>query len=144
MTRIKKTCYAVLWDGMACGWDFYYEEHSDGTDHCPSCDNHVPGNQLVLHPDRLLRDPYGIITQNQIHEYARMAEAFVDGWTWSWEESDQKIGRRPEYNVLREYVGCIADIPFDIVCQIALHYCNPSRDMFIDRPFYTGPFHAIP
>ena len=99
---------------------------------------------LILHPNPALQDPYGVITPSQIHEYARMAEAFVDGWVW---RNGGNWWERPPYWLLREYVDGIADIPEMTASQIALHYCQPPRNSFINdgisSPYFPDFFHPV-
>lgn len=104
------------------------------------------GLDIVLHPDVTVRDPYGVITREQIQHYARMTEGFVDGWLTHAVQTDEvacESAHLPEYWIVKDYVGGIADIPDYVVCQIAMHYCRP----FAQRPWghrTMSPFHAVP
>lgn len=97
---------------------------------------------LILYPDPVFRDPYGVITRGSIHQYAHFAEAFVEGWkshaveVVSWASDPYNI---PPYWRLRDYVESIADIPPLVASQIALHYCAPARR----EPYRTSFFRPI-
>jgi hypothetical protein len=80
---------------------------------------------LVLHPDVVKRDPFGVITENRIHEYERMAQSFVQGWI-AYARMIKRGEGRPPYWLLRDFVLGITDVPLYVAAQIALHHCSAA------------------
>lgn len=99
------------------------------------------GYDLILHPDIVCRDPYGVITQGVIHEYERIAGSFVAGWLQN-AESIRRGNERPPYWLLRDFVLGITDVPLMVAAQIALHHCRPpvskSSDCADDRDIFRA------
>lgn len=128
--------------GLTCA---YYWHHGQPHHSLTGPDEHWYSTALILHPDPTVRDPYGVITREQIHEYARMAEGFVDGWLTHAVQTDNACENAalPEYWILREYVSGIADVPDYVASQIALHYCRPCAQRPWGHRLQTS-FHAVP
>lgn len=111
-----------FWHGISCALSWHHESNYHHSLTGP--DEHWQSMALILHPDVAERDPYGVITQNQIHEYARMAESFVAGWKIYAVLINKRLDP-PPYHILRDFIHGIADVPWDVAAQVALHYCKP-------------------
>lgn len=79
---------------------------------------------LILHPDWRARDPYGVISRALVRQVHDRVAVYRDGWNDCAEQRRQKdrISYVPmQYVDIRDTVMRMVDLPYELVCQIALN-----------------------
>jgi hypothetical protein len=88
---------------------------------------------LVLHPDPLVQDPYGLLTRRQFYDYMSWADGYVTGWN----EARETMGRGPvkpnpcSYADARDALYGLCDMPPHWAQAMALHLTRDSTMYYL-------------
>jgi hypothetical protein len=89
---------------------------------------------LILHPDWSVRDPYGVVSRDGMREICRYAEVWKRGW-----DDRAALANREKprgcwisfagYCEVREYLMGLVDLPYYLICEIALFLTKENKDL---------------
>jgi hypothetical protein len=102
----------------------------------------TPGVAIILHPDRSVRDPYGVISASTLRDVCRHAETWKQGWDDRTFLHNQETRRTShgiayaDYFDVREYVAGLVDLPYLLICEIALWLVR-------DKANHWDPFNPV-
>jgi hypothetical protein len=115
-----------------CGSGLYYKR--DGTEYCPNCQAKIPGFALILHPEVVYRDPYGVLSRESLRHVCRYAEVWKRGWDDC--VTLNRCGEFAGYWRVLDYLHGLVDLPLYLKQQIALFLTR-------DNPNILDPFNPV-